>query len=305
MIIDCHMHAIETFASMSGMGEGRPIGGGRLRFTNGHETQIFPEWLGDKNLPVENLIEKLIKPNHIDKAVLMSAGYYGFQNLYYADILQKYPDMFISTCTLDPYSAFKSDILKYLTKDDTYTLFKFEISLMCGLAGIHPDVRIESEIFDEIYEVAEQKDMPIMFDLGYYPCISYRPDSLAEVAKKHPNIRFVCAHMLCPKEKKNQRWMDDILKLKLPNMWFDMSCLALFMDAESKYPFYDCIELVEFVANTCGSDKVMWGSDTPMTLCGQATYGQLFDYIQHSKKLSSSDLDNIYGKSAMACYKLG
>ena len=57
---------------------------------------------GESNFTAEKALA-LMDRNGVERAVLMQGSMYGFQNRYHSELIQKYPDRFCPTCTVDPY----------------------------------------------------------------------------------------------------------------------------------------------------------------------------------------------------------
>lgn len=304
MIIDCHVHAFEHLGAVCGFGESRAIGGGKVQYATGDIEAIVSPEDGDKELLIETYIEKYMKPFNIDKGVLLQSGFYSLNNLYASDIMKKYPGKFVAACSLDPFCAEKEAIIDNFIHNHPFTIFKFETSVRYGLSGLHKELRLDGPEFQDIYECAAKNNMAVTFDMGSYPQKSYQPELLVKMAKKYPTVRFVVAHMLAETTTINQRWKDDVdLLSTADNIWYDLSCMPCFMKVEDQYPFYDCLEMIEYAADKCGTDHLMWGSDLPMTLVN-CTFDKLFDFIRYSKKFTEDDFDNIYAKSAQAAYHI-
>ena len=155
MIIDAHAHIYEYLRPYGPWGEGRAIGKGKIRWPDGIEMQFFPPEYGDTGFKVESLLQ-VMEENKVDKAVLMQAQNYGFQNDYVAECVKKYPEKFRGACIFDPYGRKAMDLFKYFVEVQGYRILKFELSECWGLSGIHPDISLDSHIFLPVWEYAEK-----------------------------------------------------------------------------------------------------------------------------------------------------
>ena len=86
---------------------------------------------------------------------------------------------------------------------------------------------------------------------------------------------------------------------KRPNGWVDLTTLFWgFNPDEEEYPFPHAQELVRWAVEHFGPDRVMLGSDYPVTL-NRATYQQLFDYVRrHCPFLTPEQKADITGGTA-------
>ena len=135
--IDAHLHLANPVAGYCRRGESRAIGGGKAQWGNGEIFQLFPVELGDMTFTAEDALEKCMKPNGVDKAVLMSGSMYGFQNQYHKLLLEKYPDTFCPSCTIDPFMTNYKEAIKRFMEEDGFHLAKFAIwpNLKCPAAA--------------------------------------------------------------------------------------------------------------------------------------------------------------------------
>lgn len=299
MRIDAHAHLIEYFLTYNGKGEGRAIGNGTVQFADGDLLKIVPDGWGEKGFSAESYIKHIMDPYRIDKAVLIQSGLYGLQNLYYAELMEKYPGRFVGACGVDPYAVNKEKIIDHMVDDYHFALVKFETSEKYGLTGIHPDMKLDGKEFQEIYAIAGEKDVAVLFDIGSYPEPSYQVKELSDMIKAFPGTRFVIAHFLGMNRPMDQRWEDDMEAVTADNVWFDISSLPFFM--QEKYPYDNCLKMVEYMNKKVGSSRMMWGSDAPF-ICVSNGFEDIYQYLEASKELTAYDLDYIYGRTAEMVY---
>lgn len=122
-----------------------------------------------------------------------------------------------------------------------------------GLKGIklHPDFQkffIDEEKADKIYRVCRGK-LPILFHTGDSRYEYSRPERLAAVAKKYPDLICIGAHF-----GGYERWSETDCYKGLGNVWFD-TCSTLF-----KLPAEDARNIIAKL----GAEKFMFGTDYPM-----------------------------------------
>lgn len=105
----------------------------------------------------------------------------------------------------------------------------------------HTRIAYHDERYDPIFEKIHELGVPVLlhcFDGG---------DSIGPVARRHPNITFICGHM------GGYRWDEGALECaKHPNVYLELCC--------------SCPErgIAEFAVEAAGPDRVLYGSDLPM-----------------------------------------
>lgn len=127
-----------------------------------------------------------------------------------------------------------------------------------GLKGIklHPDFQkfyIDEERAEKIYRVCRGK-LPILFHTGDSRYEYSRPERLAKIAKKYPDLVCIGAHF-----GGYERWDETSCYKGLDNVWFDTSS-TLF-----KLPVPDA----EKIINNLGVGRFMFGTDYPMWRHGE------------------------------------
>lgn len=299
MIIDAHAHIYEYLRPYGPWGEGRAIGKGKVRWPDGIEMQFFPPEYGDTGFKVEALL-KVMEANKVDKAVLMQAQNYGFQNDYVAECVKLYPERFKGVCIFDPYGRKAMELFRYFVEVQGYRAVKFELSESWGLSGIHPDISLDSHIFLPIWEYAEKNNIAIAIDTGERNTRAYTLYPVSRVKEKFPGLRFVLCHALFPcSDGYNDTRLKMISEIADGNTFFDISSVF----SGSDYPYCDTQEFLRNLCNIAGSDHLMWGSDAPGMLCkSKDFYGKTLRYLHDKGLFTPQELDDIYGETARKLY---
>ena len=144
--IDAHLHLAKVLAGYCRRGELRAIGGGMAAWANGEEFQLLPQTgdYGEENFTAEAAL-KIMDRNGVERAVLMNGSMYGFQNIYHAELLKKYPDRFCPSCTIDPYMTNYMEAMERFFEEQHFHLAKFEVSSGGGLMGCHDPFSLSGE----------------------------------------------------------------------------------------------------------------------------------------------------------------
>lgn len=298
-IIDAHLHVAELVAGYCRRGELRAVGEGRAMWGNGEVFELFPKEYGDRNFTVEAALG-IMEKHGISKAVLMQGSMYGFQNQYHRAILERDPERFCPSCTVDPYMANALETLEYDYETLNFRLTKFEISSGGGLMGCHDPFSISSDRMMKLYEVVNRHKGILALDVGNCTMPSYQPEQLAEIARAFPRLKLVVCHLLAPAFGEEQRLWKDLEMLSLKNVWFDLAALPKIMTS-SLYPFPEVHAVLARAKEIVGADKLMWGSDAPFAAT-QHPYGQLTDYLEKLPTFTEKELEGIYYNNAEQVY---
>jgi len=297
--IDAHLHVARIIAGYCRRGELRAIGRGKAMWGNGEVFQLIPEEYGDESFTIETAME-IMEKNDVEKAVLMQGSMYGFQNQYHYEILQKYPDTFCPSCTVDPYMTEHLQTLeKYLTKMG-FHLVKFEVSSGGGLMGCHDTFSLTSARMTEIYKMIEQNHGVLALDVGDITIPSHQPENLLKIAETYPNIKLVICHLLAPVKGCEEAWENSLKLLKKANIWFDLSALPKITNAKT-YPYEEVFGYLKTAKGILGSKKLMWGTDAPFAAT-RNSYEELTNYLEESDVFSKEELADVYYQNAKQVY---
>lgn len=163
---------------------------------------------------------------------------------------------------ISPFFEFKTQLLKlkhYLDKK-----IVFGIKLFTG----HEAFYLTDERLNEVYEIAIQYNVPVLFHSGWDNAQYSDAVLVAAVARKYPKLKLVCCHCFYPKIEKCQ------LLAEYSNVYFDISSIAddvtILADVEAKIK-----KLIEVVP-----ERVLFGSD--YAGCNQK------EHVQFVRKLELS-----------------
>lgn len=297
--IDAHLHVAKIVAGYCRRGELRACGGGRAVWGNGEEFQLFPEGYGDESFPVERAIE-IMDQNGVERAVLMQGSMYGFQNQYHYEILQKYPERFCPSCTVDPFMTDHMEMLKFLLEQRNFRLVKFEVSSGGGLMGCHDPFELDSPRMMEIYERIARNHGVVALDVGDLTMPSHQPDRLARVARELPELKMVVCHLLAPMKGRERELEESLEQLNLPNVWFDLAALPKILESPA-YPYGDVHQVLKRAKKILGAKKMMWGTDAPFAAT-RDSYENLTGYLADGDAFTQQELEDVYYNNALEVY---
>ena len=301
--IDAHLHLADIIAGYCRRGELRAIGQGKAMWGNGEVFQLLPAEYGDSwNFRAEKALE-LMDESGVDRAVLMHGSMYGFQNQYHATLLEKYPNRFCPSCTVDPFMTNHYETLKHYLEDLHFHLVKFEISSGGGLMGCHDAFPLDSDRMMKIYELIEKNHGVVALDVGDITMPSHQPAALARIADAFPNLKIVVCHLLAPMAAHREEWKASLRMLKKPNVWFDLAALPKIVDADP-YPYPSVHEVIREAKEILGADRLMWGTDAPFACAhdAESTYEHLTDYLEKQSIFTPEELQAFYYDNAYQVY---
>lgn len=297
-IIDAHAHVVQYIAGFTSRGELRGVGGGRARYADGSEFQMIPERFGD-SFTADDLISVMDK-NGVEKAVLLQGQFFGFQNEYTAEAVNKYPHRLVGAGSYDPFCAKAETVKHRLFKELGFRAVKFEVSNGSGLMAYHPPVDLNGELMNACYRHAADNGLVVVMDIGRprNPC--WQVENLAAAIKSYRDVTFVICHLLAPQRTDVALLGEVLSKLAMPNVYFDLASLASNQQPET-YPYPTAVEHLKTAKRIVGADRLMFGTDMPSNLC-RDTYSNLADYITLSGVFAQNELEDIFYNTANAVY---
>lgn len=298
-IIDAHAHIVQYIAGFTSRGELRGIGGGKAQYADGETFQMIPPELGEYGVTPEKLL-KVMDENGVEKAVLLQGQFYGFQNLYTAEAVKKYPNRFTGAAAYDPFCNKADEVKNYLFRTLGFKAVKFEVSNGSGLMAYHPPVNLNGEIMNKEYAYAREQGLTVVIDIGRPRNCCWQADALAAAIKKYPQVTFVICHLLSPQRQDGALLKISLEKLAMPNVYFDLASLAHNQQPE-KYPYPTAVEHLQTAKKTVGAQKLLFGTDMPSNLC-RDSYAHLSDYIMNSGVFTSAELNDVFYNTANAIY---
>ena len=298
-IIDTHIHIIHTLAGWGSEGELRACGGGKATWSTGNTIQMIPPELGEYHVSPEAVL-KLMDAHHVEKGVLLQGSYYGFQNEYVWDALQKYPDRFVGAATYDPFCLKKDAIRHHLFHDHGFRIVKFEVSPGSGMMSYHGYVDLFGDVMQEVYDYSDERGHLFVVDIGRKDDLSWQIESLRKAILAHPNMKFVVCHILAPRPGQQDTLRYGLGRLALPNVWFDLAALPANQRPEP-YPYPTAREYLKIAKEIVGADRLMFGSDLPSTAC-RDTYQHLIDYCMVEEVFTQQEQQMVFYDTAQKVY---
>ena len=297
--IDAHLHLAKVVAGYCRRGESRAIGNGYAAWGNGEEWLLFPQngEYGETNFTAEMALA-LMDKNDVERAVLMQGSMYGFQNRYHQELLEKYPDRFCPTCTIDPYMTNAVDTMEHFF-DIGFHAAKYEVSSGGGLMGCHAPFSLSGPEMMPLYKIAEKHHGVVALDVGDITMPSHQPENLARIADTCPDLKLVICHLLAPMDGYEKELEFSLRLLSKPNVWFDIAAIPKIVGGE--YPYAKAHSILKNAKEILGADRLLWGTDAPFAAT-QDTYTHLADYLLKGDAFTEEELQKVYYDNAKKVY---
>ena len=296
-IIDSHAHIVQYIAGTGNEGELRALGdgSGRALYASGSLVQMIPEEFHKDCVTPEDLIGEMDR-NEVEKAVLLQGNFYGFQNQYTWDAMQKYPDRLTGAAMYDPYACGKERVRTHLFEELGFDKVKFECSIGSGLMALHGELRMNDEIMDDAIRYAAERGQVIILDIGKCGSPSWQIEAVREEIEKYPDAVFVLCHLLAPSDRDGEVWLPAMERLALPNVWMDTSSLSHNLRPDD-YPYPKTIRALAQARDILGADKLLFGTDYPSAL-KEAPYENYVNFLLESDLFDAAEKQAILHDNA-------
>ncbi len=216
-----------------------------------------------------------------------------------ADIVQQHPDRFIGFGSVNP------------SKESNYVKEKLQEILELGLQGIKliPTLQFfnpkRNKNLKTIFKFAKRQNWPILIHLGRDPgpweihtlrCVEKgHPKFWAKVVKKFSKNTIIFAHLGGYGETNDESWLNEVLKLSTKNT-------NIFLDTSAVPYHLEDPRVVESIRETCGFEKILFGTDTPVVLGTSMEHSQ--QIIEKNSLLTKEEKSLIFSKNAKKLFNL-
>lgn len=299
-IIDTHVHLVQYIAGTGAGGELRSCGNGNAVYASGEIVEnMIPSQFGSDHVTAEQVLE-IMDQNQVERAVLLQGNYYGFQNLYTYDAVQKYPNRFVGAASYDPFSRNKDQICRHLFEELGFGIVKFEVSTGSGLMSNHPTMPLDGEVMEEAYRYADEKGLVFVIDIGKCGSESWQVEALRNAITQHPNLKFVVCHLLAASMADEEKLKWGLGLLSLPNVWFDLAAIPHNCRPDI-YPYENARHYLKLAKEITGADRLMFGTDIPSPL-KRDSYEHYVSYIMESNVFTKAEKQMIFYDTAIKVY---
>jgi predicted TIM-barrel fold metal-dependent hydrolase len=287
MFIDTHTHYISLRYNRaylkSILDEYKKYG----KFRDGDVDERRYKWLekilGDvekalaEEIPLHDMMFDM-KSAGVDKAIIVSTEL--TMNRLVLRAVQKHPDKLYGAFYLDPFNIEEtlSQLQQVLHEEKKIVAVK-------ALLQYYRISPISQGLFP-VYNLCSRVGLPVQFHVGIGDDFS-KPKDYELLSQEFPNLKIVCLHAGGARYEEFGE-----LARKYDNIYLESEGLQL-------PEIYDCNPEVLFeLINTCGSHKIMFGSDW---IWQEEKY---FYRVKTIKRLPAKDGENISYKTATTVYKI-
>jgi predicted TIM-barrel fold metal-dependent hydrolase len=221
-------------------------------------------WRHDPNYPfakdakvpaedaTEDMLLALMKANGVAKTVIIQVIHYKYDNSYLADVLKRYPDTFHGVARVDPLDPGAPDHLSKLVKEQRFR------GVRLSPGGNAAGDWIKGPLMPPLWKRCEALKVPMTI----LAPITRMPDVQALI-EKYPDLTLVIDHMAdCPVSQPEE--LEKLIALKqYPKVFVKIS--HTWSLSKQPYPWLDSQEYVKRLHASFGPQRLMWGTDWPVS----------------------------------------
>ncbi len=224
------------------------------------------------------------------------------QNVVVADAIQKYPDRLNGSMIVTPEGDWKERMKECYDKGMHSVKFEMEAHTA---PGAYPNAKLNDPDMMAIYDEAEKLGLTMVIDPARIDLPSYDPEGMHEAIVTHPDLKFVICHLGFPMpfqtEEQKNAWHRMIECAKYENCWVDVSAMPDLFLWEGR-PFRTMLRLLQWVKETYGCRKLLWGTDIPGLLKSE-TYQNMISMFEQSGIFTEKELDMLFYENACQVYQ--
>ena len=183
---------------------------------------------------------------------------------------------------------------------------------MIGVKIAHPHqfFRMDDPAYYSIYNVAAQYDAPVYVHTGPSPFIGtsqeepyINPNYLEEAISTHPETEFILGHLGFDFLNRQQKWLDDCLRLAntYSNVWLEPSALG---SSTSDPDRVILLEAYQKIKEQGLVDRVIYGSDGPQRPGFIAEYLERNLYAMEQSGYTPDEVRQVLSENADRAFNL-
>jgi predicted TIM-barrel fold metal-dependent hydrolase len=227
----------------------------------------------------------------VERINLIQMSYYGFDNSYMLDTMEKYPGIFSGTAVVDPFGPDPEGEMLRLAEKKCYAF-----RIQPAHSQQPPETWLRPESMEKMFSAAAEHQLALSALIN----IDALPE-LDRVCSKYPDAPVIIDH-LCrlatgdanPPSDEQIKRLTDMSKHK--NVYVKVG--AFYALGEGKPPYLDLLPLIRRVVEAFTPERCMWETDCPFQVVNH-TYADSLALIQdHADFLSDSDKDAILRRTA-------
>jgi len=245
------------------------------------------------NVPPEDasaeMLLSLMRANDVERTVIIQVIHYKWDNSYLAAVLKQYPKQFRGVCRVNPEDPAAPDHLSRLTEVDGF--HGVRLSPVEGPQGDW----IRGPLMRPLWRRCAHLKTPMTLLIP----VTRLPD-LHPLIEANPDLQVVIDHMAdCPVDQPGK--LELLLALaRYPNVFVKIS--HMWSLSHQPYPYPDAQAQAQQLYKVFGADRLMAGTDWPISL-RQLPYAQSVSlYRDHLSFLNPEDRVQILSRTVQAVW---
>jgi predicted TIM-barrel fold metal-dependent hydrolase len=255
----------------------------------------FPFAAGAHPSPADASVEMLLdlmKANDVERTVLIQVIHYKWDNSYLASVLKRYPKTFHGVCRVNPEDANAPDDLRRLTEEQGFSGVR--LSPAAGPGGDW----IKGPLMAPLWRRCTQLKVPMTLLIP----VTRLPE-LHPLIEANPDLQVVIDHMAdSPLDHPEQ--LELLLALaKYPKVFVKIS--HMWSLSKEAYPYADAAVQVRSICHHFGVDRLMAGTDWPISLPKQSYAQTVALWREHMDYLPAQDHAQILHETVQEVWPFG
>ncbi|MCA9433767.1 MAG: amidohydrolase [Candidatus Omnitrophica bacterium] len=222
----------------------------------------------------------------VDRVNLIQMSYYGFDNSYMLDVMDRYPGVFSGTAIVDPFGPDPAAEMKRLAERGCHAF-----RIQPAHSKQPPETWLQPEPMEKLFATAQKEQLALS-------CL-IRTDALPEVDRVctiYPEAPVIIDHLCLLDTGDTHPVTDEHIKRlttlnKHKNLYIKVG--AFYALGERTPPYLDLLPLIEKVVEAFTPDRCMWETDCPFQVVNGTYEDSLALIRDHADFLSQSDKDKI------------
>ena len=241
--------------------------------------RAYPFAKETRNPPTEEatpeMLLELMRQNNVARTVMIQVIHYRWDNSYLRDVLKKYPGTFRGVARVNPEDPAAPDTLSRLVQEDGFSGVR--LSPNESAAGDW----IKGPLMPPLWKRCGDLKAPMTILAP-----AARMPDIAALCEKFPDLTVVIDHMAdCPLDRP-----DLLLKLtslkRYPKVFVKIS--HTWSLSKEGFPFRDTFPLVQRLYDAFGPQRLMWGTDWPVSK-RHASYAQTLAVVRDAMTFLNRD----------------
>lgn len=238
------------------------------------------------------MLLQLMQANHVERTVIIQVIHYRWDNSYLASVLKRYPGYFQGVCRVNPEDSAAPDQLSRLTQGQGFRGVR--LSPAAGTAGDW----IKGPLMPPLWRRCSQLKVPMTLLIPVERLPEIHP-----LLDANPDLQVVIDHMAdCPVDQPEK--LELLLALaQYPRVFVKIS--HMWSLSHQPYPYADATLQVRKLYSAFGANRLMAGTDWPISLPKQSYAQTVSLFRDHLDFLTARDHEQILSKTVQSVWPFG